>query len=78
MSERKDANINRLLCDLDDTDLIFSRWLRTHGYSSSLVARYVASGWLESPAHGVYIRKGWEGGAQTLQVREGMSVVVLP
>lgn len=80
MSEQKSANINRLLTGLDDTGLVSSRWLRAHGYSSSLVARYVASGWLESPARGVYMRKGgrlqWEGVVRSLQRREGLSLHV--
>jgi len=29
-----------------------------HGYPGNLVARYMASGWLQSPARGVYLRKG--------------------
>ncbi|HWV10206.1 MAG TPA: AbiEi antitoxin N-terminal domain-containing protein [Pseudomonas sp.] len=53
-----------------------SRWLRAHGYSNSLVARYVASGWLVSPARGVYLRKGgrlqWEGVVRSLQLGEGL------
>lgn len=31
-------------------------WLSTHGYSTSLRAKYVASGWLEQPARRVYRR----------------------
>lgn len=33
-----------------------SQWLRDHGYSTSLVAKYVAAGWLEKPARRVYRR----------------------
>ena len=65
MSEQNESFINLLLASLDDTALVSSRWLRAHGYSTSLVARYVASGWLVSPARGVYLRKGgrlrWQG-----------------
>lgn len=68
------------MAGLDDTALVSSRWLRAHGYSSSLVARYVASGWLASPARGVYLRKGgrlrWEGVVRSLQHREGLSLYV--
>ncbi|WP_197668817.1 MULTISPECIES: AbiEi antitoxin N-terminal domain-containing protein [unclassified Halomonas] len=39
-----------MLASLGDSDLVSSRWLQAHGYSRSLVARYVASGWLVSPA----------------------------
>src|SRR5690606_20839408 len=66
--------------ELDDTRLISSRWLRAHGYFSSLVARYVSSGWLVSPARGVYMRKGghlqWEGAVRSLQIGEGMPLHV--
>ncbi|WP_240349195.1 type IV toxin-antitoxin system AbiEi family antitoxin domain-containing protein [Halomonas binhaiensis] len=69
-----------MLASLDDAELVSSRWLRAHGYSSSLVARYVASGWLESPARGVYMRKGgrlqWEGVVRTLQFGERLSLHV--
>ena len=80
MSEQKTNYINRLLTSLDDTTLVSSRWLRAHGYSTSLVARYVASGWLESPARGVYLRKGgrlqWQSVVRSLQSREGLSLYV--
>src|SRR5258708_4577084 len=58
MSDQNTAKLNLLLAELGDTRLVSSRWLRAHGYSNSLVARYVSSGWLVSPARGVYIRKG--------------------
>lgn len=78
MSEQNSRKINQLLETLGDTDLVSARWLRAHGYSSSLVARYVASGWLESPARGVYMRKGglllWEGVLHSLQAREQLPV----
>jgi hypothetical protein len=80
MSEQKETKINLLLARLGDTELVSSRWLRDHGYSSSLVARYVASGWLMSPARGVYMRKSgrlqWEGVVRALQLGEGLSLHV--
>lgn len=70
--------MNRLLAELGDTRLISSRWLRAHSYSNSLVARYVGSGWLVSPARGVYMRKGgrlqWEGVVRSLQTGEGVAL----
>jgi hypothetical protein len=49
-------------------------------HSNSLVARYVASGWLVSPTRGVYIRKGgrlqWDGVVRSLEVSEGLLVHV--
>lgn len=80
MSEQNPGKLNRLLAELGDTSLVSSRWLRVHGYSNSLVARYVSSGWLVSPARGVYLRKSgrlqWEGVVRSLQVGEGMPLHV--
>lgn len=74
MSDQNVGKLNPLLVELNDTRLISSRWLRAHNYSSSLVARYVDSGWLTSPARGVYMRQGgylrWEGVVRSLQVGE--------
>ena len=76
MDAQNSGKLNRLLAELGDTRLVSSRWLRAHGYSNSLVARYVSSGWLVSPARGVYMRKGgrlqWDGVVRSLQVGEGM------
>jgi hypothetical protein len=80
MNELREGKLNHLLGTLGDTTLVTSRWLRTHGYPSNLVARYVASGWLQSPARGVYLRKGgkptWEGVLHTLQSLEQLSIHV--
>ena len=71
MGELKNEKLNRLLETLGDTTLVSSRWLRAQGYPSNLVARYMASGWLQSPTRGVYLRKGgkptWEGLLRALQ-----------
>lgn len=80
MSDQNESKLNRLLGGLGDTGLVSSRWLRAHGYSSSLVVRYVSSGWLISPARGVYMRKGgslqWGGVVRTLQWSERLSLHV--
>lgn len=80
MSDQKPGKLNRLLAELGDTRLVSSRWLRAQGYSNSLVARYVDSGWLVSPARGVYVRKGgrlqWEGVVRSLQTGEGLALHV--
>lgn len=80
MGDQNSGKLNQLLAELGDTRLISSRWLRAHGYSNSLVARYVSSGWLVSPVRGVYMRKGgrlqWEGVVRSLQVGEGMPLHV--
>ncbi|MGH8787764.1 MAG: type IV toxin-antitoxin system AbiEi family antitoxin domain-containing protein [Cupriavidus necator] len=80
MGDQNTGKLNRLLTQLGDTTLVSSRWLRAQGYSNSLVARYMASGWLVSPARGVYMRKGgrlqWEGVVRSLQVGEALSLHV--
>ena len=80
MDAQNAGKLNRLLAELGDTRLVSSRWLRAHGYSNSLVARYVGSGWLVSPARGVYMRTGgrlqWEGVVRSLQIGEGMPLHV--
>ena len=80
MDAQNSGKLNHLLAELGDTHLVSSRWLRAHGYSNSLVARYVGSGWLVSPARGVNMRMGgrlqWEGVVRSLQVGEGMPLHV--
>jgi len=80
MSDQNSGKLNRLLTELGDTRLVSSRWLRAHDYSNSLVVRYVSSGWLVSPARGVYMRKGgrlqWEGVVGSLQAGEGLPLHV--
>ncbi|MGN6581497.1 MAG: type IV toxin-antitoxin system AbiEi family antitoxin domain-containing protein [Bordetella sp.] len=80
MSDQNAGKLNRLLAELGDTRLVSSRWLRAHGYSNSLVARYVGSGWLVSPSRGVYMRQGgrlqWDGVVRSLQAGEGMPLHV--
>jgi hypothetical protein len=80
MSEQTSSKINRLLRELGDTDIVSARWLRAQGYSTSLVARYVRSGWLVSPARGAYssprARLHWAGVVQSLQQREHLRLHV--
>ncbi|MFT0849945.1 type IV toxin-antitoxin system AbiEi family antitoxin domain-containing protein [Achromobacter sp. F4_2707] len=80
MGDRNSRKLNLLLAELSDTRLVSSRWLRAHGYTNSLVSRYVSSGWLVSPARGVYMRKGghlqWEGVVRSLQIGEGLPLHV--
>jgi hypothetical protein len=80
VSALKTEKLNHLLQTLGDTTLVSSRWLRMHGYPSNLLAKYTASGWLQSPTRGVYLRNGgkptWEGLVQTLQFREALPLHV--
>src|SRR5262245_50434706 len=78
MDEQRKGKLNHLLETLGDTTLVSSRWLRANGYPSNLVARYMASGWLQSPARGVYLRKNgkptWEGLLHSLQAEERLPI----
>jgi hypothetical protein len=80
MSDSKKEKLNRLLEMLGDTTLVSSRWLRANGYPSNLLARYMASGWLQSPTRGAYLRKGgtatWDGLLHSLQTREQLAIHV--
>lgn len=78
MGEQNTSKVNHLLQVLDEASLVSARWLRANGYSTSLVARYVRSGWLQSPARGVYAlprsEPGWDSVLRTLQQREGLRI----
>lgn len=80
MGEQKRSKLNLLLQGLNEASLVSARWLRANGYSSSLVARYVQSGWLQSPARGVYAlprsKPSWDGVLRTLQQSERMRIHV--
>lgn len=80
MSELNSTKLSKLLATLGDSTLVTSRWLRAHGYASNLLARYVSSGWLVSPARGVYQRANgvlrWDGVVNTLQLMESLPVHV--
>lgn len=81
MGKQKQEKLNHLLAFLGDVDLVSARWLRENGYSTSLVARYVRSGWLVSPARGVYtgVRNRmptWDALVQWLQQGEGLRLHV--
>lgn len=75
MSMQKGAKINLLQEMLDEGLLAPTAWLQEHGYSRALLAKYVASGWLNSPARGVYRRPGpplkWQHVVASLQMIAG-------
>lgn len=75
MGEQKINKVNRLQELLGEGMLAPTAWLERHGYSRSLLAKYVASGWLESPARGVYRRPGpplkWQHVVASLQLLTG-------
>lgn len=72
MSVQVQGKLNLLHDLLDEGLLAPTGWLEAHGYSRALLGKYVASGWLESPARGVYRRPGpplkWQHVVASLQL----------
>ena len=66
MEGQNAGKLNRLLAELGDGWLAPSSWLQQRGYSRQLLSQYVTSGWLDSPARGVFLRAGSRPSWQTL------------
>ena len=59
MDEQMTGKLNQLSRLLPEGWVAPARWLNAHGYSRSQLAQYKDKGrWLESPAHGAYVRPG--------------------
>lgn len=58
MSMQRRGKLNRLQHLLPDGLVVDASWLEAQGYSRSLRGKYLAQGWLERPARGVYRRPG--------------------
>ncbi|MDP1897359.1 MAG: AbiEi antitoxin N-terminal domain-containing protein, partial [Sulfurimicrobium sp.] len=75
MGEQKNTKINLLQDVLEEGLLAPTGWLEGQGYSRALISRYVGSGWLVSPARGVYRRPGpplkWQHVVASLQLLAG-------
>ena len=75
MGKQKSTKINRLHDLLEEGLLAPTGWLEEQGYSRALISRYVNSGWLVSPARGVYRRPGpslkWQHVVASLQLVMG-------
>lgn len=75
MGEQKSTKINLLQDLLEEGLLAPTGWLEEQGYSRALISRYVDSGWLVSPARGVYRRPGpslkWQNVVASLQLLAG-------
>lgn len=71
MHKQKQQKINQLQDILAEGLLAPTNWLEGQGYSRALIAGYVRSGWLVSPARGVYRRPGpglkWQNIVASLQ-----------
>lgn len=72
--------LNRLERDLPEGLLVDAPWLDRQGYYSSLRSQYVAAGWLEQAARGVFRRPrgqvSWEQAVISLQTLLGYPVSV--
>ena len=80
MTERNSKKLNWLGQHLPEGLLVDAAWLSRHGYSTSLRTQYVAAGWLEQPARGVFRRPrgklAWEQVVISLQTLLEFPVVV--
>lgn len=56
MGDLPRTKLNQLQREVPEGLLVDAAWLERHGYPINLRSRYVQSGWLDSPAHGVYRR----------------------
>lgn len=56
MGYEKGKKLNRLQRLVPTGLVVTAAWLNDHGYSSALLRKYVANGWLEQPARGIYRR----------------------
>jgi hypothetical protein len=81
MTKRTGGKLNQLEHALPEGLLVDSAWLTKHGYSRSLQTQYVAAGWLEQPARGVYRRLrgtlSWQQAVISLQTIIGASPLVV-
>ena len=80
MSEQNRNKLNHLEAILPEGLLVDAAWLASRGYYASLRNRYVASGWLQQPARGVFRRPrgqiSWEQAVISLQTLLAYSVTV--
>lgn len=58
MRQQRGKKLNQLAYLLPEGSLASTAWLVRKGFSTDRLTRYVDSGWLESPARGVYRRPG--------------------
>lgn len=82
MAKQTIRKLNWLEQNVPQGLLVTASWLTEHGYSSSLRTQYVAAGWLEQPARGVFRRPAprghlrWEHAVISLQMLLQFPVVV--
>jgi hypothetical protein len=57
VATQNEQKLNRLIRSIPKAMVVDAAWLTDAGYSTSLRSQYVAAGWLERPARGVYKRR---------------------
>lgn len=80
MSAQKGEKLNWLATHLPEGLVVDAAWLKSNGYASNLLAKYLSSGWLEQSAPRVYTRpRGkltWEQVIISLQTLLSRNLVV--
>ena len=80
MGTGRNKKLNHLQRLLPEGLVVEANWLERQGYSSALRNRYLANGWLERPARGVYRRPGgkllWQHVVISLQTLLEVPVIV--
>ncbi|MEP0337130.1 MAG: type IV toxin-antitoxin system AbiEi family antitoxin domain-containing protein [Alphaproteobacteria bacterium] len=80
MSKQNGSKLKWLEQELPEGLIVTSGWLEKHGFSRSLRSQYLAAGWLQQPARGVFRRpRGdlrWEQVVVSLQTLLAFPVVV--
>ena len=56
MGTQRQEKLNQLARRLPEGLPVDAAWLRTQGYTPNLLRKYEAAGWLQQPAHRIYIR----------------------
>lgn len=80
MRTQRAEKLNWLAKHLPEGMPVDSAWLRKQGYTANLLRKYEVSGWLQQPAHRIYIRpRGpivWEQAVLSLQTLLARDLVV--
>src|SRR5215510_13822952 len=80
MSTQRTKKLNWLAQHLPEGLPVDAAWLRTQGYTANLLRKYIDSGWLDQPAHRVYVRPrarlAWQQVGVSLQTLLAKDLVV--
>jgi len=80
MGTQRQEKLNQLARHLPEGLPVDASWLRAQGYAPNLLRKYEAAGWLQQPAHRIYIRpRGpivWQQAVIALQTLLARNLVV--